>query len=393
MPDLALNVGSLRLRPDDVLVGCIILVWLLGRRSNQPRSSTWPTLFAICGASFLAIGAISIVAGVIAGHELSLYWVALFVFGAGTYIALLTAVTNRSMLVALVSGISVGAAAFALQFYYRLYSQGGFARYVGLTRIYDIKEELAFSSWNPNTLGAAAITFLFAALAASHLCRAHRIRKIALLAVSALMVPIPILGLTRGAVVAMIFGVASVVIILWARKPWRLLAAIFVFGAVLGGVAVMSGDVLAVASKVNLSTGEGTAGRYELWRHAIDIASDNLMCGVGVGMEQTAFRWGVNKGSSHNSFLSVLVEMGLLGLVVFVAALGALLGAFVSALRKLNVDRPLVVVGLGLYLAICTSSLTRSLLPWQKMGVLGLALSVSLLMVAGINSASDDHAH
>jgi O-antigen ligase len=69
-------------------------------------------------------------------------------------------------------------------------------------------------------------------------------------------------------------------------------------------------------------------GRRVFWREGIDVWFEHPLLGVGAN----SFRGAVESGrASHNSFLKILVELGLVGLVLF----GAVLLATVSATPRL----------------------------------------------------------
>ena len=59
-------------------------------------------------------------------------------------------------------------------------------------------------------------------------------------------------------------------------------------------------------------------GRVQIWREGISLFSEHPLLGIGAGM----FRQGVESAASaHNSFLSVLVGLGLIGFALFVTIL------------------------------------------------------------------------
>lgn len=67
--------------------------------------------------------------------------------------------------------------------------------------------------------------------------------------------------------------------------------------------------------------------RFDLWHRAIDLWSDHPIAGIGIGQFPrfsaglTPFQGGDEGQVAHNTFLSLAVEAGLLGLFVFVAGL------------------------------------------------------------------------
>lgn len=60
-------------------------------------------------------------------------------------------------------------------------------------------------------------------------------------------------------------------------------------------------------------------GRFELWKKALDMWLDNLIFGVGIG----GFVSSVGM-ATHNTYLTVLVETGFVGMILFIVFIGCL---------------------------------------------------------------------
>ena len=72
-------------------------------------------------------------------------------------------------------------------------------------------------------------------------------------------------------------------------------------------------------SEINNRSSSTLAVRYEIWRGAIEVAKNNLLFGVGYGVGR--YRVGELLGRYswmiHNDYISVLLETGIVGLIIF----------------------------------------------------------------------------
>jgi O-antigen ligase len=90
----------------------------------------------------------------------------------------------------------------------------------------------------------------------------------------------------------------------------------------------------------NLTNTESAAGgRLAIWRSGFDLLTENILLGVGAGNSSTAM--GQKHGDTgwrtmHNSYLQAGVEMGLLGLAIYLAMLRKVLSNCRSAINFLS---------------------------------------------------------
>jgi O-antigen ligase len=129
--------------------------------------------------------------------------------------------------------------------------------------------------------------------------------------------------------------------------------------------------------------------RIEIWRRAVASATKRPVLGKGPGtFELREPGTAVAPLSSHNVFVEVLVEMGVLGLAAYVWLLGAVLLTLHRARRRAPPD--VRIAGFALEAAILgylTASLALSS-PFQSPLFTLLGLSLAFARVA--RAASDD---
>jgi O-antigen ligase len=87
-------------------------------------------------------------------------------------------------------------------------------------------------------------------------------------------------------------------------------------------------------------------GRGKLWRAGLDVFPANPIMGVGTGGYKTAITpvLGPAAQVAHNSYLSVLIEQGIIGFSLYLLMFGA---AFVSVLKLPTLERRFCLVLMG----------------------------------------------
>ncbi len=104
----------------------------------------------------------------------------------------------------------------------------------------------------------------------------------------------------------------------------RVMASIFVLLACAYAVVRLTpASSLERLSTIPAEVTRGTmSGRREIWREGLAFARDHLLLGAGAGAYKEVSRWG---DVAHNTFLAVLDEEGIVGLVFFCGILIVLL--------------------------------------------------------------------
>jgi O-antigen ligase len=164
---------------------------------------------------------------------------------------------------------------------------------------------------------------------------------------------------SRGASLSAAIGAATTLGLATSRRPWT--AA--------GAAALLAASGLAAWWVVPLETwdriftigeqlsGGTIGGRAPIWRAGLDVFSRHPILGVGVGGFARSVSPALGEAiAAHNSLLSIGVEFGSIGLLLF---LGALASVLVGAARSQSLDRALV---LGL---VVTWTVGAASLSWE----------------------------
>jgi O-antigen ligase len=91
--------------------------------------------------------------------------------------------------------------------------------------------------------------------------------------------------------------------------------------------------------------------RLVVWEHSLDLIQRNPLTGVGYGV----FRYlGLELGDTHNIYLKILVEQGIIGFLIFLILIFKLFWEGIILYRK---DEDPLAKGLGLGLSMCVLAL------------------------------------
>lgn len=249
--------------------------------------------------------------------------------------------------------------------------------------------------FNPNLSGQLLAIFLAPAAALALVgaggAPGARLLRLAAAALSLLLALLLLLTQSRGALLGV--AVALVAMTALANRRWLLLwiplglaglAAVLVLGPeiLLGNAAAGGGDVAATMQ-----------GREELWSRALFLMQDFPFTGVGLGMPERVINllyplFLVGPDSQwlhvHNTYLQIGSEMGLPGLIAFLALLLAVGAALAQAAggRGDGWQRSAALGLLGSLLVFAVHGLVDAPLASPKLtvlffGLLGLMAAVS----------------
>ncbi|HVH68411.1 MAG TPA: O-antigen ligase family protein [Gemmatimonadales bacterium] len=248
---------------------------------------------------------------------------------------------TRALLGAYVLGVSVAAVATVYDYLAGAYAAGYPGRFTGL----DV---------NPNELG---MTLALGLPMAWYLNLSQRGRRFAWLWQLYLPLAITAVLLTasRGAFLAM---VTALLVIPATQARLRLRTKIALSALAVGSLVLAAMLVPETTLERLQTTGTDIESGYfgnraRIWRAGLDVARQHPVVGVGAGTFGAAVEPSLNfQWSSHNVFLGILVEDGVVGLLLFLAMFGA---AF-AALRPL--PRLPRWFGIALLLALGVGSLS-----------------------------------
>jgi len=136
-----------------------------------------------------------------------------------------------------------------------------------------------------------------------------------------------LLSATRGAALAMAVGLL-IVPATAARLKSRQMVAIVLTAALIVAIGVFFAPA---SSRERLATipeelaGGSLSGRTSIWAAGVELFREHPWIGVGAGAYRHAVREVLIVGEvAHNTFLSIVVELGVVGLGIFCALLGVL---------------------------------------------------------------------
>ena len=229
---------------------------------------------------------------------------------------------------------------------------------------------------------------LLAAMAIPAIARAQSLRTNDLrhiwfprIVLMAIVLSIATLALTqsRGAILGSLIGLIALVV--WKRP--RLGLSIISMSVLLLIVLVVSGQAGAVGNfVVRIDSADGTlASRLEVWQRGLMMVQDFAFTGIGIGtysvVAHTLYPFFIAAPDeivphAHNQFLQVAVDLGIPGLVAYIALLTTFVVCAARAYRTIVDERVrALIVGLAAgMLAHHTFGLTDAFILGSKPGLL-----------------------
>lgn len=235
--------------------------------------------------------------------------------------------------------------------------------------------------WDPSVFGRYLTVAILAALTVLLLGKVTRAQAAMLVAAIVVSWLGLVVSFSQSSLLALSVGILVAVAVAWG---WRVGAVLVLIPVVLAAVALavpqVRGDVV---DKSRAGLNKITSGRSNLIRQGARIGVDNPVFGVGVGgfQREYADRLGIRgknpkRTASHTTPVTVLAELGFVGLLAFAWLLAA---ALLTTLRRVGVgftSRVALAVGVGL-VAIAVHSLFYAAffedpLTWGLLGLVGL---------------------
>lgn len=248
--------------------------------------------------------------------------------------------SQRALLQAYVLGACVGAAGIIRNYWSGVALDAG-ARFSGLGA-------------NPNDLG---LILALALPIAWYLGLSSPRRHTALAWLSFIPVGMAAILLTasRGAFAA---GLVGLIIIPWTMGRLRVGAKLALVALGLCSIVLVMRFVPAASldrirsARADIESGY-FGGRGVIWQSGLDVVKERPFAGVGAGAFGTAVAPTLGEQrSSHQTFLSIQVEGGIVGLGLFLTMVAALVSATMTSLPRLpRIQRTLAIVLLGVLAA------------------------------------------
>ncbi len=368
-PDFAYPVGAtINIRVDDVLLLLFLartVLWVpLPPSRSQKKILSWQAVFL--AACFLSIVVESSMGNPPAGYE-----TAKMAGCAAIFLVLPRMLQSEKRLRFFVAGLVCGGVALVIQIRQHLATSpsGDFANFQQL------KSAATFDTWNPNTIGQAAILLVFAAALGGIIFSKSLVNRILWPSLAMGFALVPALVFVRGTSLSIAAGFV-VFLLLAHRWKWVLVFAAVCFCALLY-LHSRNPQLMKDATTVDVSTGEGFSHRFDRWGMAFQAVQTEPFTGHGFGQELTYLTLIGSEGRAHDAYLAVWLELGFGGLLLFLAAIFQFIraGFFIYRDTRFKLHGALVV---SLALVLLLDSIGLSTLYWEKLPTIALSLAVAV---------------
>jgi O-antigen ligase len=366
-PDVAFPLGTtINLRLDDVLILLFLprtILWTpVPLSRGQRKIFTWQAIFLLACLFSIAVETAQ-------GTPPAAYETAKMAGCALIVLVLPRLLQSDRRLRFFLAGLMCAGIALVIQVFLHLgtSSSNDFANFQ------QFKSAATFTTWNPNTIGQAASLLAFAAGLGGIVfskTSAHRILWSCLAMGFAI---VPAMVFVRGTSLSI---AAGFILFLSLSRRWKWL---LVFAAACLSVVLylhsLDRRLVEEAATVNLTTGEGFSRRFDRWDMASQAIQTAPFLGHGFGQEGNYLSLIGSEGRAHDVYLTVWIDLGLGGLLLFLASIVqfARAGWFLYGNPRFQMQGALI---LALIFALVLDSLALATLYWEKLPTIALSLAV-----------------
>ena len=375
-PDFAYPLGTtINVRLDDVLIVLFlarIILWAPAPLSRRQRS-----IFTFQGI-FLAACLLSIAVETARGMPPGGYDAARMAGCAVIILVLPLLMQSERRLLFFLSGLMCGGLALAVQVHQHLgeNSSKDFANFEQL------KSAATFGTWNPNTIGQAALLLVFAAGLGGIIFSKTLMNKIFWQSLAAGFALVPALVFVRGTSISIASGF-FLFLCMVRRWKWVLVFAAVCLCSLLY-LHSRGPQMMEDAATLNLTTGEGFSHRFDRWDMAFQAIQKDPLAGQGFGQELNYLTLIGSEGRAHNTYLTVWLELGLGGLLLFLAAVFQFIRAGIFLYRNPRFHSEGALI-LALIFAMSLDSLGLATLYWEKLPTIALSLAIAVVGICERN--------
>ncbi len=303
-----------RLEPVDIMAGAFAVLTFFGGTVSLSSASLKPALLMVC-------------------------------FMAG-YFLTVTLITSREWLVRCSSAAVLSASLIGLYGIYQYFTHSGYSSdaWLDSEMFGGIAGRAVATLENPNMLGEYLILVIPIAVS-MFIGRGEGFGRIQSVFCIGIMGACLLLTWSRGAWLGLI-AAALVFLFMWHRRSvWLVLAGIAALPAL---PAFLPQSVLGRFASIGDMADSSTSYRVYIWRASVGMIRDNLLSGIGIG-EGAWFRLypryayqGIEAAPhSHNLYMQIWLELGIVGIAVFLVFLFLLFQSAFTLFRELSGSRPL----------------------------------------------------
>jgi O-antigen ligase len=240
----------------------------------------------------------------------------------------------------------------------------------------ELKSAATFSTWNPNTVGQAAILLVYGAGLGAILFSKSRVSRMLWPSLAMGFTLVPALMFVRGTTLSIASGFL-LFLVLSQRWKWILIFAAACVCALLY-LHAQQPQLMEDATSINVSTGEGFSHRFDRWGMAFQAIQTRPLMGQGFGQELPYLLQIGSEGRAHDAYLAVWLELGLGGLLLFMMVIFQFARAGFVLFRN---DRSRVqgALILALIFTLCLDSIGLPTLYWEKLPTIALSLAIAVI--------------
>lgn len=382
-PDVAQSVGgAINVRLDDAIILLLFLRLLIVRQPISIATDQIPIIKAYI--LFWGYCLISAIILMLFDMKVDSYFLIRTMGGGMIFIVLIMSIQNLKSFRFLLYGLALAGIALSFQIFQNFQQ----IKMIEISKSSAFKEELKFSTWNPNTIGQVCLMLTFSAgLGWASSAGKNIWEKRSWIALAVLFAAIPVFVFARGASIAIFAGW---IIVLYGLRAYKvIIALVLLMIPVAVSMYISYKEIIDTAINVDVQTGKGFSNRYELWKTALEIISNSPIIGHGFGQEAGLFVETFGRGMSHNAYLSVTLELGLVGLIIILSIVSRMYKVNYSKLKK-NTS-PFYLMLVGFIIAICIDSTVGSGLYWEKFTTIAMTIiciSIGIKDIPGVSIES-----
>lgn len=247
-----------------------------------------------------------------------------------------------------------------------------------LEKYSSLKEEVSFSSLNPNAVASLALILSWMNIL-GYVETKNKYHFIFFL-----LILVPFLTLARGSSV----GISIALFFLFINSNKNIKAYFIYFTVILISWFIIrsfvSTDLLQSATTVNIETGEGFSGRYTLWAEGLHLVKEAPFLGYGFATENGVYKDKFNGHMAHQILLHYAIELGIIILVIFLISIFLLLKERWELFRR--TDNIIYLIQFCLFIGFFISDLSDQLLYFNKYAYIIYSMSTFSVNIISKNS-------
>jgi O-antigen ligase len=239
-----------------------------------------------------------------------------------------------------------------------------------------LKNAATFTTWNPNTIGDAAILLAFAAGLGWIIYSGTLASRILWPSLGVGFALVPAFLFVRGSSLSI---AAAFTMFLCLLRRWK---SLLLFAAVCLCTVLylysLDRERFEGAATLNVATGEGFSERFNRWDMAVRAIQAKPLIGHGFGQELPYLTQIGGEGVAHNDYMTAWLELGLGGLLLFVVMLFQFVRAGWLLYGTPRFQRHGALI-LAVTFALCLDSLALPTLYWEKLSTIALSLAAAMV--------------